>query len=191
MQETWVQSLGQEDPLERGLATHCSILAWEIPWTEEPGGLPTVHGVTKSRIQLSDGHGYTATSVKILIEPSGIISKTFHDTYPCTPHSRQALTRLTLGTPCSFISIYVLASILLFIIFLESSQIWDSAPRSVPQWRFSYSLFSPLSSFLIQSWGPLYPTQMSITVSLCSTWFIASVSFQWTGPSLSSGLDLD
>ena len=38
-QETWVQSLGQEDPLEKGMATHSSILAWEIPWTEEPGGL--------------------------------------------------------------------------------------------------------------------------------------------------------
>ena len=40
MQETWVQSLGQEDPLEKGVATHSSILAWRIPWTEEPGGLP-------------------------------------------------------------------------------------------------------------------------------------------------------
>ena len=39
MQETRVQSLGQEDPLEKGMATHSSILAWEIPWTEEPGGL--------------------------------------------------------------------------------------------------------------------------------------------------------
>ena len=39
MQETWIQSLGQEDPLEKGMATHSSILAWEIPWTEEPGGL--------------------------------------------------------------------------------------------------------------------------------------------------------
>ena len=39
MQETWVQSLGWEDPLEREMATHSSILAWEIPWTEEPGGL--------------------------------------------------------------------------------------------------------------------------------------------------------
>ena len=37
--ETWVQSLGQEDPLEEGMATHSSILAWRIPWTEEPGGL--------------------------------------------------------------------------------------------------------------------------------------------------------
>jgi len=39
MQETGIQSLGQEDPLEKGMATHCSILAWRIPWTEEPGGL--------------------------------------------------------------------------------------------------------------------------------------------------------
>ena len=39
MQETWVQSLGQEDPLEEEMATHSSILAWEMPWTEEPGGL--------------------------------------------------------------------------------------------------------------------------------------------------------
>ena len=38
-QEMWVQSLGQEDPLEEGTATHSSILAWGIPWTEEPGGL--------------------------------------------------------------------------------------------------------------------------------------------------------
>ena len=38
-QETWVQSLGQEDHLEKGRATHSSILAWEIPWPEEPGGL--------------------------------------------------------------------------------------------------------------------------------------------------------
>ena len=54
MQETWVLSLGLEDPLEEGMATHSSILAWRIPWTEEPGGLHTVHGVAKSWIQLSD-----------------------------------------------------------------------------------------------------------------------------------------
>ena len=39
IQETEVQSLGQEDPLEKGMATHSGILAWRIPWTEEPGGL--------------------------------------------------------------------------------------------------------------------------------------------------------
>ena len=39
MWKTWVQSLGQEDSLEKEMATHSSILAWRIPWTEEPGGL--------------------------------------------------------------------------------------------------------------------------------------------------------
>ena len=39
VQETWVQSLGWEDPLEKEMATHSNILAWRIPWTEEPGGL--------------------------------------------------------------------------------------------------------------------------------------------------------
>ena len=42
MQETWVQSLGWEDPLEEGMPTHSSILAWRIPWAEEPGGLQSV-----------------------------------------------------------------------------------------------------------------------------------------------------
>ena len=48
-QETRVRSLGREDPLEKEMATHSSILAWRIPWTEELGGLHTVHGVAKSR----------------------------------------------------------------------------------------------------------------------------------------------
>ena len=39
MQDMWVQSLGLEDPLGEEMATHCSVLAWRIPWTEEPGGL--------------------------------------------------------------------------------------------------------------------------------------------------------
>ena len=42
MQETWVRSLGGEDPLEESMATHSSILAWRLPWTEEPGGLQSI-----------------------------------------------------------------------------------------------------------------------------------------------------
>jgi len=45
MQETWVPSLGQEDPLKKEIATHSNILAWEIPWTEEPGRLQSSHSV--------------------------------------------------------------------------------------------------------------------------------------------------
>ena len=41
-QETWVQSLGRDEPLKKGMATHSSILAWEIPWTEEPGRLQSL-----------------------------------------------------------------------------------------------------------------------------------------------------
>ena len=42
MRETWVRSLGREDPLEKGMATHSSTRAWEIPWTEEPSGLQSM-----------------------------------------------------------------------------------------------------------------------------------------------------
>ena len=42
VQETWVQSPSKEDPLEKGMATHSSILAWEMPWTEEPGRLQSI-----------------------------------------------------------------------------------------------------------------------------------------------------
>ena len=56
IQETWVQSLGWEDPQEKGMATHPSVLAWKIPWTEEPGYnlQTTVHGVAKSGTRLSN-----------------------------------------------------------------------------------------------------------------------------------------
>ena len=53
MQETQVQSLDQEDPLEKEMANHSSILAWEIPWKEETGGLQS-KGLQESRTQLSD-----------------------------------------------------------------------------------------------------------------------------------------
>ena len=53
MLETWVQSLGREDLLEKEMATHSSILAWKIPWTEEPGK-DTVHVVPKSQTRLRD-----------------------------------------------------------------------------------------------------------------------------------------
>ena len=62
MQETQVQSLGQEDPLEKEMATHSSILAWRIPWTEEPGGLYIVHGVTKNRNMIK-------TNVEEMVNP--------------------------------------------------------------------------------------------------------------------------
>ena len=49
MQETWVQSLGQEDSLGKEIATHSSILAWRIPWTGEPGGLQSMGSQSRSQ----------------------------------------------------------------------------------------------------------------------------------------------
>ena len=50
LQETQVRSLGWEDPLEKGMATHSSILAWTIPWTEEPGGLQSMESQSQTRL---------------------------------------------------------------------------------------------------------------------------------------------
>ena len=50
MQETQVQSLGEEDPLEKEMVTHSSILAWKIPWMEEPGGLQSMESQSQTRL---------------------------------------------------------------------------------------------------------------------------------------------
>ena len=58
MQETWVQPLGREDPLEKGMATHSSILAWRIPWTKKPGGLQPM-GLQRFRHDWVTKHTHT------------------------------------------------------------------------------------------------------------------------------------
>ena len=62
MEESWVQSLGWGDSLEKGKATHSSIMTWRIPWT-------TVHGVTKNQTQLSDFQGETQFKMMMLVGP--------------------------------------------------------------------------------------------------------------------------
>ena len=84
-----VGSLGQEDPLEEGMATHSSILAWSIPWTEETGGL--VHGVTKSPTLLKRLNT-THSSVKtfLTVPPrkcTECLSLLLSRTPPCLLHS--------------------------------------------------------------------------------------------------------
>ena len=79
MQETPVPSLGQEDPLELEMATHSSVLAWKIPWTEEPGGL-TVHGVTESRVWLSMRiHTLRAPRLELMLRVLAVISLVWKD----------------------------------------------------------------------------------------------------------------
>ena len=64
MQETWVRSLGQEDPLEKEMATHSSILAWRIPM-DRGAWWTVVHGVTKSQPLLSNK--YTHTALRVIV----------------------------------------------------------------------------------------------------------------------------
>ena len=68
MQQTWVRSLGQEDPLEEKMTTHSSTLAWEILWTEEPGGLQSIG--SQSWARLSDSH----THAQLFIAVCGLLS---------------------------------------------------------------------------------------------------------------------
>ena len=65
MQETWVRSLGWEDPLEEGMATHSSTLAWRIPRTEEPGGLQSTGSESDTAEQHSPAHPSPAQSVAL------------------------------------------------------------------------------------------------------------------------------
>ena len=74
MQETRVRSLGWEDPLEKGMATHSSILAWRIPWTEEPGRLQSVE---LDRTERTHTHNLEKKSHKQIKTPS----------LPCLPQS--------------------------------------------------------------------------------------------------------
>ena len=70
LQETWVRSLGQEDPLEEGTATHSSIHAWRIPWAEEPGGLQS-KGRKESEATEATWRAHTETFLAVTVEGWG------------------------------------------------------------------------------------------------------------------------
>ena len=67
MQETWVRSLGWEDPLEKGMAIYSSILAWRTPWTEEPGGLQSM-GSQRARHDRVSEHSRTQLTTTIQLD---------------------------------------------------------------------------------------------------------------------------
>ena len=67
-QETWVQSLGREDPLEEEMAAHCSTLAWRIPWTEEPGGLQSMGSQSRTRLSAHAGTGFWLSQLHVCLE---------------------------------------------------------------------------------------------------------------------------
>ena len=76
MQGTWVQSLGQEDPLEKEMATHSNILALEIPWTEEPGGLQSLGRKESDRTEVK---ACTHSKCKHKIIESWLLKKKIRD----------------------------------------------------------------------------------------------------------------
>ena len=83
MEETWVQSLGQEDPLEEDMATHSSILAWRIPWTEESSRLQSLH--SQSGRQLSDRicmHKVYVTEAMSIASPDFPCKISYHFSLP-------------------------------------------------------------------------------------------------------------
>ena len=82
MQEMWVRSLGGEDPLEKEMATHSRILAWEIPWTEEPGRLQSI-GSQKSQTQLSNEK---TKNWPVLFLPQMILIELLADLYTSLIH---------------------------------------------------------------------------------------------------------
>ena len=67
-QETWVQSLGQEDPLKEGMAIHFIILAWKIPWTEEPSKLQSMGSQSCTESCTTEHNNKLTTNVKIYIK---------------------------------------------------------------------------------------------------------------------------
>ena len=75
MQVTWVRSLGWEDPLEKEMATHSGILAWEIPWTEEPGGLQSM-GSKESDTTVTNTHTH-ACRAKVYLSLALLVGELF------------------------------------------------------------------------------------------------------------------
>ena len=83
MREIWVRSLGWEDSLEKGMATHCRILAWRIPWTEEPGGLQSM-GFKELDMTATFTFTFAGTSsLKFLNTPTEQVS------LPCSPANEE------------------------------------------------------------------------------------------------------
>ena len=93
VQETWAQSLSWEDPLEKGMATHSSILAWRTPWTEEPGGLQSMGS---QRVGHDEAAEHTCASARIQRTGSRIWSG------EAVSHGRQGGTALGSRPPLDF-----------------------------------------------------------------------------------------
>ena len=81
MQETWARSLSQEDSLEKEITTHSSILAWRIPWTEEPGGLHSPWGCSPKKLDATNIFTETEFSVPALPGTRAFFWSTLYTTF--------------------------------------------------------------------------------------------------------------
>ena len=92
-QETRVQSLGQEDPLEKKMATHSSILAWEIPWTEKPGGLQSMDHKESDTTEVTEHENYKL-NLLVMSQPVPDIDG-WHRSMTCFPPKASAMSTAT------------------------------------------------------------------------------------------------
>ena len=98
--ETWVRSLGWEDPLAEGVATYSSILAWRIPWTEEPGGLQS-KGFAQTQTRLKQLNMHTDMQLTQVLQLSGFSKQ--HTTRSPTPRSKHSLAHSQKPPPFCFL----------------------------------------------------------------------------------------
>ena len=123
MKETQVQSLGREDPLEEGMATHSSILAWRTPWTEEPGGLQSIESqrVRHKWSDLAHRHPLASNSSHTLI------SRLEHGVGSPSWQTPTSVSSLTFSLPCFALS--------------DLSHVWAHLPQPL-LWTFTLDVSS-------------------------------------------------
>ena len=162
MRETWVRSLGRADPLEKEMATHSSILAWRIPWTEKPGGLQSTGS---QRV----GHDWATELNWVIFDPVLFIFLS---------HSANQAPNLLSLTEClctHFLSISIdttQASLILYLHFCDISLVCD------PLSGFSPSAPCAMLSHPVKS-DPLWPHELWPTRLLCPWGF--SRQEDWSG----------
>ena len=170
MWETWVQSLGQEDPLEEGMATHSSILAWRIPWTEEPG---EPQSMRSPRVR----HDWATKHTALLLLGGGVISLLVWTI--CNPLSPLVVLHLWEESLTSVKLLKVLLSFTLF--YSERGERTSNLTRQKNLEREINLVY--LSNFLLSS-----PFLLLLHFRLTNaTVFLHATRFTWTVPTLAEG----
>ena len=157
MQETWVWSLGQEDPLEKEMETHSSILAWKIPWTEEPGGPQSMGSQKVGHNWVTNTHTHTHTHVYMYV--INAVSQ-----FSCSVVSDSA----TPWTAAHQASLYITYSwSLLKLMSIESVKPSNHLILCRPH-PFQPSIFASIRVFFSESVLPIrWPNYWSFSFSIC------------------------